>query len=106
MCDPTSSRLIEKPAVAVIVKKSSAKKIADSPLSDIEEKRFQVLRTWRKAKAQELDIPAFVVFGDKTLLDIAKKNPQSIDELKNIYGIGEAKLEKFGWDLLAEMSQK
>lgn len=106
VCDPTSSRLIEKPAAAVIVKKSSAKKIAESSLSDVEEKRFQVLRTWRKAKAEELDVPAFVVFGDKTLLDIAKKNPQSMDELKNIYGIGEAKLEKFGWDLLAEMSQK
>lgn len=106
VCDPKSVRLIEKPVVIVPVKKSSGKKIVESQLSDIEEKRFQVLRQWRKTKAQELDIPAFVVFGDKTLLDIAKKNPQNIDELKNIYGIGEAKLEKFGWDLLAEMSQK
>lgn len=103
VCNPKSPRLIEKPVAVVVVKKSTAKKIAETHLTDIEEKRFQILRQWRKAKAQELDIPAFVVFGDKTLIDIAKKNPQSIEDLKIIYGIGEAKLEKFGWDLLAEL---
>lgn len=103
-CDPKSPRLIQKPEVITVLKKSSSKKIlANSNLSAIEEARFQILRKWRKAKAEELDIPAFVVFGDKTLIDIAQKNPQNLNELKNIYGIGEAKLEKFGWDLLAQL---
>lgn len=106
VCDPKSNRLIEKPAPVVQLKKSSAKKLCESQMSSIEEARFQILRTWRKNKAQELDIPAFVVFGDKTLIDIAKKNPQNLEDLKLIYGIGEAKLEKFGWDLLAEINQK
>lgn len=107
VCDPQSARRVQKPAaVAAVPKKSSAKKITETQLSALEDARFQVLRKWRKTKADELDIPAFVVFGDKTLLEIAKKNPQSLEELKQIYGIGEAKLEKFGWDLLAEMSQK
>jgi ATP-dependent DNA helicase RecQ len=106
ICDPQSNRRIETPAKVVELKKTTAKKIAEGQMSNLEQARFDVLRKWRKEKAQELDIPAFVVFGDKTLIDIAKKNPQSIDQLKMIYGIGDAKLEKFGWDLLAELSQK
>lgn len=107
-CVPDSARAIVKPAVVTITKKSSSKKSSAQngiALSSLEEARFQILRTWRKAKAEELDIPAFVVFGDKTLKEIAQKNPQSMDELKSIYGIGEAKLEKFGWDLLANLSK-
>ncbi len=64
---------------------------------------FQQLRKWRKAKATELDQPAFVVFSDQTLRALAKTNPRSIEELKGVYGIGPGKLERFGWDLLAEL---
>lgn len=80
-------------------------KISDINFSmdDVQEKRFQLLRKWRKAKAQELDLPAFVVFSDQTLKHLAIQNPQNLTELEKIYGIGEAKIEKFGWDLLAEL---
>lgn len=103
VCDPHSDRKIKIPIVSKSVK--IQKKIANPnafelPLDGIAEFRFQDLRKWRKAKATELDIPAFVIFGDQTLKELAKKNPQSLDELRNIYGIGDAKLEKFGWDLL------
>ena len=85
----------------LLKKKSSRNSPADSICLDgNEEFRFQDLRKWRKAKATELDIPAFVIFGDQTLKELAKQNPQSLDQLKGIYGIGEAKLEKFGPDLL------
>lgn len=106
VCVPDSPRAIVKPEAVAVLRKSSAKKTsAQTKLTPIEEMRFQILRKWRKAKADELDIPAFVVFGDKTLVDIVQKNPQSLEELKSIYGIGEAKLEKFGWDLLAELNK-
>lgn len=108
-CAPNSPRAIEKSEIVMVAKKSASKKssaVVGEKLSSIEEARFQILRQWRKEKAEELDVPAFVVFGDKTLKDIAQKNPQSLDELKNVYGIGEAKLEKFGWDLLASISDR
>jgi ATP-dependent DNA helicase RecQ len=105
VCDPRAGLRIQKIEVAPVVKKASRKAPAVSAhLSAIEEGRFQVLRQWRKRKADELDIPAFVIFGDKTLKELAQKNPQSIEDLKSVYGIGEAKLEKFGWDLIAEMA--
>jgi ATP-dependent DNA helicase RecQ len=108
-CDPKSERRIQKPKKQVITKlvksKSRRSKTGDEDiaLDNLQEIRFEVLRKWRKQKAQELDVPAFVVFSDQTLKQLAIKNPQSMAELENIYGIGESKLEKFGWDLLAEL---
>ena len=107
VCDPSSVLRIQKTADAVVLKKSARKpKDVNVALNAIEEGRFQILRQWRKRKATELDIPAFVIFGDKTLKELAQRNPQSLDDLKTIYGIGDAKLEKFGWDLIAEMASQ
>ena len=104
-CDPKSGRKIQKTEESIFRLRTSPKnKDVTVPLNSVEEARFQILRQWRKRKSVELDIPAFVIFGDKTLKELAQKNPQSIDALKTIYGIGEAKLEKFGWDLIAEMA--
>lgn len=110
-CDPRSERRIQKPAKPVVTKlvqsksRKSKSGVQDIDLDQTQELRFENLRKWRKQKAQELDVPAFVVFSDQTLKQLAIKNPQNIAELGNIYGIGESKLEKFGWDLLAELGQ-
>lgn len=118
-CDPKSQRKVLKPAIPVLMfdqtldklkttlKKSKKPKGTDLDfdLDDIQSKRFELLKKWRKEKAKELDAPAFVVFSDQTLKHLAVKNPQNLDEMKSVYGIGEAKLEKFGWDVLAELRQ-
>lgn len=117
VCDPESHRKISFPQVqwtdpvqnldSVGKKKSKSKtkaKVKELVLGPEEESRFQALRKWRKQKAMELDMPAFVVFSDQTLKHLAVKNPQNMDDLRSVYGIGEAKLEKFGWDLLAEIN--
>jgi ATP-dependent DNA helicase RecQ len=97
----------EKPVLAAVLGKLKPKKKSDAQiLNGDEESRFHALRQWRKAKASELDVPAFVIFGDQTLRELAIKNPQSLEELKDIYGIGESKLEKFGWDVLAELQSR
>ena len=116
-CDPKSDRKVQRPVFQMSTKdfspsaKTTKTKLKKSfspniTLDPMQEERFQTLRTWRKAKALELDIPAFVVFGDKTLRDMAIKNPTNLEEMKNIFGVGESKLEKFGWDLLAELGHK
>lgn len=65
--------------------------------------RFELLKKWRKEKAKEMEVPAFVIFGDQTLRQIAIKNPTNLEGLRSVYGMGDIKLEKFGWDLLAEL---
>jgi ATP-dependent DNA helicase RecQ len=59
------------------------------------------LRAWRLATAQQHGVPAFVIFHDATLAEIANRVPQSLDELGGITGIGAKKLERYGDELLA-----
>ncbi len=66
-----------------------------------EERLYQQLKKWRLAKAKADDVPAYVIFGDKTLRDIVEKLPEKLSDFANIYGMGEAKQAKFGNEILA-----
>lgn len=112
VCDPQSNRKIQqvvsvRPTVAVkLVKEKKHKFIVADELSPDQQLVFKALKDWRKTKANELDVPAFVIFGDKTLRELAQVMPQNLEQLQNIYGIGEAKIEKFGSELLAELQRE
>jgi DNA helicase-2/ATP-dependent DNA helicase PcrA len=62
---------------------------------------FDALRAWRRERAKADGVPAYVVFHDRTLDEIARRRPRSSDELAAVPGIGSAKLERYGVDLLA-----
>ena len=57
---------------------------------------FERLRTWRAAAAKEAGLPAYVVFHDATLRQVAATRPDSLTELSGISGIGASKLERWG----------
>lgn len=108
VCAPESNRKIHHPQslltspISTRTKSKLPKKShLNSPLTDEESLRFEVLREWRKQKSEELDVPAFVVFSDKTLKDIARKNPSTIHELSRVVGIGETKQERFGKEIIS-----
>ena len=61
---------------------------------------FQALREWRKGVAKEHGVPAYTVFHDATLQEIARLLPGSLDSLRGISGIGATKLERYGEPLL------
>ena len=61
---------------------------------------FQALKKWRLSIAKAHDVPAFVVFNDKTLHAIANDRPTDRTSLLAVSGIGPAKAEKFGEDVL------
>jgi ATP-dependent DNA helicase RecQ len=61
---------------------------------------FEQLRAWRAATAKEQGVPAYVIFHDATLRQIAAQAPQSLTELATISGVGEAKLAKYGQPIL------
>ena len=69
-----------------------------------EESTFDALRQWRKDTALEASVPAFVVFTDATLVAIAEARPQSMQELSRLAGVGPAKLERYGEDVLRILS--
>jgi ATP-dependent DNA helicase RecQ len=62
---------------------------------------FEQLRTWRSAVAREEQVPAFVVFSDATLSEIARTRPRTDDALLAVSGIGPRKLASFGDAILA-----
>lgn len=76
-------------------------KADDVPLDTAGEELFERLRTWRAATAKEAGLPAYVVFHDATLRQIAAVRPISRDQLAGVSGLGAAKLAKYGDDLLA-----
>ncbi|MGE5789255.1 MAG: DNA helicase RecQ [Syntrophaceae bacterium] len=57
---------------------------------------FELLRKKRKEIADRMNIPPYAVFHDRTLKEMATHLPQTKDDLSRIYGIGAAKLEKYG----------
>ncbi|MFB9680702.1 DNA helicase RecQ [Streptosporangium vulgare] len=61
---------------------------------------FETLRAWRGATAKEQGVPAYVIFHDATLREIATRSPSSLEELGTISGIGENKLAKYGRQVL------
>ncbi|OIJ26214.1 DNA helicase RecQ [Nocardioides luteus] len=76
-------------------------KVAAADLSPEAAEVFERLRAWRGEVAKEQGVPAYVVFHDATLREIATRLPASRDELGTISGIGEAKLEKYAEGVLA-----
>ena len=61
---------------------------------------FETLRAWRAAEAKQQGVPAYVIFHDATLREIATGRPTSLAELGTVSGVGEAKLEKYGSSIL------
>jgi len=62
---------------------------------------FETLRVWRKATADDEEVPAFVVFPDATLAAVAEARPHSLAELSALPGVGPRKLERYGSAVLA-----
>ncbi len=73
-----------------------------TPLSmdDEELARFDALKAWRAEIAREHNLPAYVVFHDATLAEMAKEAPESLDALAEISGVGAKKLEAYGREIL------
>ncbi len=61
---------------------------------------FQALRDMRARLAKEQNVPAYVIFHDSTLRNIAERRPDSMGELAQVGGIGGAKLERYGAEVL------
>ncbi|MFE0132280.1 DNA helicase RecQ [Streptomyces sp. NPDC059037] len=66
---------------------------------------FEALRAWRGAQAKELGLPAYVIFHDATLREIATLRPSSLAELGGISGLGEKKLATYGEGVLGVLAE-
>ncbi|QWF76757.1 DNA helicase RecQ [Amycolatopsis sp. CA-230715] len=83
---------------------AKAKKAAPAELAEEAVPVFERLRAWRAAAAKEQGVPAYVIFHDATLRQIATESPGTLAELGGVSGVGENKLAKYGEQILETLA--
>ncbi|RIK89338.1 MAG: ATP-dependent DNA helicase RecQ, partial [Proteobacteria bacterium] len=74
---------------------------ADDALDEAGRALFDALRRWRLELARREGVPPYVVASDRTLRDVARLRPRDLAELEQAHGIGPAKAQRYGGELLA-----
>jgi ATP-dependent DNA helicase RecQ len=94
----TGKARIELRRDAVAEGRKARKGAAAPPLAagDADQALFQALRARRTALAKAQSVPAYVILPDRSLLDMARRKPETAAEMSGIHGIGEAKLARYG----------
>ena len=83
----------------------AAKAKAAAAIGDADPTLLAGLKALRTRLAAAEGVPAYVVFADRSLIEMASKRPASRDEMAEIHGVGQAKLARFGDIFLAELSR-
>ena len=98
-------RQYQKPVKAKRPSSRAAGSYEELELSRSEQAIFERLRSWRMGTAREHGVPAYVVFQDATLREIAKGKPASLDALRGVSGVGEKKLVSYGDEIVAIINE-
>lgn len=94
ICNPYSDRS------SVADRSKPNRRTESRSLSGISAELFGKLRDWRKGVAAKRNVPAFVVFNDRTLRDLAISRPENPKEMRSIWGMGSHKVEDYGAEIL------
>ena len=86
-------------------RRRGAGKAPPRPLDAAGLERFAALKAWRAGVAKAHNLPAYVVFHDATLAEMAEARPDSLDELAGIGGVGAKKLDAYGEDILRVLAE-
>jgi len=93
------SRFLGELGIAAQPKRPARKDEAELP------PQYATLKEWRLKRARADEIPAYVVFHNSTLEEIAERRPTTISELATVPGVGPAKLERYGSEVLAALAE-
>jgi superfamily II DNA helicase RecQ len=94
---------IREPRAAAAVRSSEPGVRAE--LAEPERELFDRLRAWRNGRAQAEGVPPYVLLTNRQVAAAARLRPQTLTALREIEGIGEAKANRFGRELLAVVAQ-
>ncbi|SNS42077.1 ATP-dependent DNA helicase RecQ [Noviherbaspirillum humi] len=83
----------------------SAAAFDQAGLSGPEQTIFERLRAWRVETARKHNVPAYVIFHDATMREIARTKPGSLEELGSVQGVGQHKLETYGEEIVALIAE-
>ncbi len=96
--------LVERPDKRT-ARSAPAAGVSGQALSGADAALFEALKAVRRALAAERKVPAYVVFPDKTLLDMVNLKPLTLDQMAMVHGVGAAKLEQYGEAFLAAVAK-
>lgn len=95
----------KRPAPAAKTPKPRVAAASAAELSPAAGPVFERLRAWRAGVAKEQGVPAYVIFHDSTLRQIANESPSTLDALSKISGVGENKLARYGPQILYVLAE-
>ncbi|PHR59968.1 MAG: DNA helicase RecQ [Robiginitomaculum sp.] len=78
-----------------------------SPETDLEPHQldvFERLKSLRNTLARQSNVPAYIIFNNKSLRDMVEKTPQTLEDFADVHGVGQAKIKKFGEIFLKEIN--
>ena len=84
---------------------AQAQQVSDSEEPQEDQKLFERLRLLRLNIAKDENVPAFVVFPDRTLHELAIHKPTSVSAMTQIYGVGKNKIEKYGEQFVESINE-
>ena len=98
-------RAYQKPVKSKGVHGKSPKGYVESDLTGLDQVIFDKLRWWRVETARKHNVPAYVIFHDATMREIAKARPGSLEDLRGVSGVGEKKLESYGREIVTLITE-
>lgn len=84
-----------------LIRKARGKTVARALVSDEDAPLLSALKAKRRALAEAAGLPAYMIFPDRTLIEMAEARPMTLDEMARINGVGAKKLESFGAEFVA-----
>jgi ATP-dependent DNA helicase RecQ len=94
----------KRPERRLVDKTRVTPEVAD--IAGVDERIYEALRAWRREVSKQHGVPAYTVFHDSTLRELARVRPQTLGELRSISGIGATKLERYGEALLETLGAR
>ncbi|HUF75758.1 MAG TPA: ATP-dependent DNA helicase RecQ [Longimicrobiales bacterium] len=109
-CDVCTGQTVEETAAEAMLAAGRGPRVAREGVASVstdpaDEDLFQRLRTLRKSLADQQGVPAYIVFSDKVLREMADRRPAGAAELLAVPGVGPAKLERYGEAFLREIGR-
>ena len=85
---------------ATAAERETGSKPAVKSATTMDSRLLQILKDWRRGRAREGEVPAFVILHDSVLLEISSARPRTLAALSRIKGIGESKINRYGDEIL------
>lgn len=73
---------------------------SDPPLDRLQQRLFDLLRQWRRDQARMEGVPPYFVASDRSLREVARARPTTVEQLRDLRGFGPVKTAKYGADIL------